>query len=1101
VSTTLVHPALDRAGRRGGRTAFERNILPGFARWLLEEIDRRRPDYLIPAETKGARVLEAVLRYASDELGSPITVPVLYGTALAYMDPAVLATLRLMVVDDAVRTGANLAHHRQRARNYGATDVQAVACIGDGAHEHDDVDCYLTVGEKTYHEYVWQLTELVVARGLPPEVDHHIFEVRLPVRIAGAWGELQRLLSGFGHLTIDSSEHNRDEVQGMTLHFPHFPAAGRAEDGRHQEIDKIRLFPDLTNNCLYAIPVKFPALRLPPAEITGLVPIEEARRQLEEHGLTPDGPASVLVEQAKTLNAKTLFRALSTGAEFESILELARVLWQAFPDASIEAHWESFERLYGPRCGRLVASRVDGGLRATAEEAARTTVELPPADADYEPAYLDEEVVSTTDRIVDGLRDLYDQYREDPDHDPYERIGLSIREIIEQLGDVDPRLLSRCIDYGLAMTVLVPFTGFDELDDALWIERKYRVSEIKRGGEPEHYVDIGDARAELSEQTVALLCHNLIERCADGRTSVAPSEIALLVAILRPLVFAEHSIPLTVEPRAGRVAAEDAAAASRNGGGEENALDGVPQVLLQKEERPIRLEERISSSSYLCVRDGDDHLTPSPIFKTEYDGDTLAINLRRSVEDIEARVKILLSLLEPLDSGARDLLTKGWAMSTDRRLGLTHVRKSLLAGIEEMEKPLRLIRRGSSHPRSEGVASRVDGYCAHGRDKLELLGKHWEQPARDRWESPLKLERVTLESMAAPDKPLSLYQFPDALATLLAPLGLLAERLDAFSVELWREPQANANGAKEVAALAIEISAEVREKLTSLSDEAPARPPVPDDPREAIAAAAEGLMDALWLLKAFLAAVTGIYRGAQDSRIAPPPVDKRNSSVLSLDIAGSRAHEQKYPQTHREWRSDGLDIAAQWGRAFAGREGKHREGDDLWFEFPVGDAAILAAACVQSQASALASTKLDSIKREFHAAVDAGELEQGNMGNTQGHCMDRVTGVAKACDRTAETNYVFVTKDAWRHCSAGLREADVRDEKWEDKAELDDGTSIDPVAIDSELLLRRYCERLAELGVAVRSRVEDETSAPPTIETGEDERRGEDEGGSSAAAA
>ncbi|HSK49691.1 MAG TPA: hypothetical protein VK889_04255 [Solirubrobacterales bacterium] len=1059
----------------------------------MEEVDRRRPDYLVPAETKGARVLEAVLRYAGDELGSPITVPVLYGTALAYMDPDTLGDLRLLVVDDAVRTGANLTHHKQRARNYGATDVQAVACIGDGAHEHDDVDCYLTVGEKTYAEYVWQLTELVAAQGLPPEVDHHIFEIRLPFRIAGIWGELQRLLSGYGHLTVDSSAHNRDEVLGMTLHFPRFAPRGSAGEGQRHEIDKIRFFPDLANNCFYAIPVKFPALELPPARIVDLVPISEARNQLEKLGLGEDGPATVLIEEAKTLNAKTLFRALSTGAEFESIRGFSRALWRAFPDATIEAQEESFERLYGPHCGRQVAAQVAVGLAAIAKEEEGQPAESPTLESGFEPTYLDEHVVKTTDEIVGALQDMYDRHREKPDHDPYERIGYSIPEIVKQLDYPDPVLASRCIDYGLAMTVLVPFTGFDEHEDRLCVERRYRVSEIKRGGEPESYLDIGDARVELSEQVIALLCHNLIVRCRDGRASISPSEIALLVAILRPLVLRGHAIPLVVEPRVEPV--DPDAPRGRDG---EAGNDGVPQILLQKEERPIRFEERMSSSSYFCL-DDEGHLTPSEHFTAEYDEGALPLNLRRSIEGIEARVKILLSLLDPLSPEERDQLMKGWAMSTDWRLGLTHVRHSLLAAIETMEKPLRLIQRGSSHPPSGGVAEEVDGYCAQASNKLELLGKPWEQSAKKRWESPLQLERGTLESMAAPLKPLTLYQLPDALSRLIAALGAMVARLDAVSVELGREP--GAGDAENLAALATEVAIEVRRKLTSLDDEAPQPSPALDDPRKAIQRAAGELSNTLRLLKAFLAAATGIYRGAQDARIARPPTDKRNSSVLSLDIAGSRAHEEKYPQTHREWRSDGLDVAAQWGRAFSGREGKHREGDDLWFEFAVGDAAVIAAACVQCQASALASTGLDAIKREFHAAVDAGELEEGNKGNTQGPCMDRVTKVAKACDRQADTNYVFVTKDAWTHCSADLRDAGVRDERWEAEAELDDGTPITPVAIDSERLLRRYCERLAELAAAVRARVGEETSAPPTIEA-EAERRGDEgQGGASAAEA
>ena len=46
------------------KTAFERTLLPGFAAWAIEQIARWEPDYIVPAETKGARVLDAALTYA-----------------------------------------------------------------------------------------------------------------------------------------------------------------------------------------------------------------------------------------------------------------------------------------------------------------------------------------------------------------------------------------------------------------------------------------------------------------------------------------------------------------------------------------------------------------------------------------------------------------------------------------------------------------------------------------------------------------------------------------------------------------------------------------------------------------------------------------------------------------------------------------------------------------------------------------------------------------------------------------------------------------------------------------------------------------------------
>lgn len=1086
--TALANPSLARVGRSPGLTAFERDVLPGFTRWLVAEIERRRPDVLIPVETKGARVLEAALRYAAEELGTPIAVPVLYGIALAYIDRARLAELRLLIIDDAVRTGANLEHHLERARNYGARDVQAITCIGDSSQEHDDVECYLSVDEDVYQQYVSQLAELVVVRGLPPEVDHHIFEVRLPVRVAGAWEELQRLLSRFGTLTIDGPESKRDEILGMTLHFPRLPAGKVHEEGERQEIDKLRFFPDLANNCFYAIPVRFPALRLPVGTTaTAIVPKAEARAEVERLLPRSTNPAHLLIEEAKTLNAKTLFRAISTGAELESIIGFAAVLRQRFPGAEIEAHPESFARLYGAPCGARVAARVSDELRAPGLSAA--DAEALAGEA-VEPRFFDQEVIDTTRRIVAELRRMYESHRADPDHDPAQRVGLSIPEIVAYLDDADRLLVSRSIDFGMAMTTLVPFTGFEQDDDTC-VQRKYRVSEGPRGGELEEFMDRGDARVEVSEQTAALLCHNLIERCETGRGSVTSSEMALLVAIMRPLVLADQSIPLTVRPADDHVFEED-----------EEPPDLVPQVMLRDDEQPVCLEERASSSSYLDAPadDADGHLRPSPLFKELYLDGQLAVALRPGVEVIEARMKILLSLLEPLAPEDRDPLLRGWAMSTDMRLGLTHVRHSLDTALGLLEKPLRLIRRAAPHVPSGGLAADVDACHRAAERKIELLRESWEKPGKDKWERPsLRLERAAVNSMAAPQKPLSLYQLPGALGGLIDALGLLVERLDQASAELWLDEEGDGQAASRAAELALGISAQVRQRLTSLSEDPADRTTAPPDAREAVELAARELLGTVRLVKAFLAAVTGVYRGPRDARLAAPELDKRNSSVLSLDIAGSRLHESEHPQTHNLWKNEGLDIAAQWGRALCGREGKHREGDDLWFEFAVGDSAVIAAACIQAQAAALASTEIDSISRTFHAGVDAGELEQGSLGSTNGPCMDRVTKIAKAADRTAKTTHVFISPEAWKHCSAGLRDGDVRVAEWEGEVRLDDErTTMSPIAVDAERLLRLYCERLAQLAEMIGPQIEAATEAERPIEA-TSARAAADEAGQAAA--
>jgi adenine/guanine phosphoribosyltransferase-like PRPP-binding protein len=115
--------------RTTSRTAFERRLLPALAGWFLERVRDSSPDYLIPVETKGARLLEAVLIYARDRLGSAIDVPVIYSTALPYLPPGALQNARVMIVDDAWRTGNNLQRHRRKIEEFGASAVDTVVCV------------------------------------------------------------------------------------------------------------------------------------------------------------------------------------------------------------------------------------------------------------------------------------------------------------------------------------------------------------------------------------------------------------------------------------------------------------------------------------------------------------------------------------------------------------------------------------------------------------------------------------------------------------------------------------------------------------------------------------------------------------------------------------------------------------------------------------------------------------------------------------------------------------------------------------------------------------------------------------------------------------
>ena len=1074
---TLANPSLSSGNRGRGKTAFERNLLPGFAEWILEQIEQREPDYLIPVETKGARVFEVVQRYAREELFKSIDIPVIYGPALAYIDPAVLRDSRVMIVDDAVRTGTNLNRHRTKVERYGTSVVQAVACIGDADDAHPKADCYLSVGADLYREYIWQLAELVVARGLPPEVDHHLFEVRLPGRFYGAWGELVEVLSRYGTLTIDGPASRSEELQPVTLHFPALPGvvtrpgAGTPDEGP----SKLRFFPDASSDCVYVVPVSFPALSLrqPEGATPGSDP--ESRRYGSadaigrvRHAVGLAGTVGErLVEAARVLDPGTIFAAATASMEVELMRGLARVLAREMPGCSIRAQHESFDRLYGPPVAdgiaadvtRLVGSECE--TQAVARRGGATEVPIAPAP------HLDAQVAAKTRAIAEHLKRMYVERAREPEYDIAERVGLSMGEIVAAFPDLDPLLVSRCVDFGLAMTTLVPYIEVERLPDGtIKVQRRYRVSEPGRD-DNRPYADISEVRVGLSAETTAAICHCVAKHSTRyGGDPIPRDLLASLVAILRPLVCDDHSIDL-------------------------KALSGADgwEVILCEDDRPVTLGEETSPMFVL----GAGGVAPTEKFRERWDGDDLSLDVRKTSEEIEAHILELIPFLDELELEDHHRLLEGWAMSTDRRLGLTHVRRSLDSAIADSRRLLNRILRAEPHA-AETAAARAmrPDYITAAREKIELLSSDWAAPARERWPTPTKRQRRALASLGAATAPGGVYALPTELVELMARLAPLAQRLDEVSAEAWNGVE---DRVAETVGSALEVSARVHRVLTSFADDYETLV-APEGSRAAIELAATELLDVIRLVKAFVAATASAYRGPQNAHLQPPDEDRRMASVLSLDLAGSSQHARANKRRiDHEWKNGGLNLAAQWARAFLGREGKGREGDDIWIEFPVGDPGVLCAAAVQQHVAALSSTGIDDLQWSFHAAVDSGELETGDGGNTMATCMNRVTKLAKLCDEDGETDHVFVTANAWEACSAGLRVTDLS-ARWEE-VQLgeagDGGELLRPWAVDSAAVMAKFCERLGALApfVAEHTSALGEVDGPLRIE----DEGGEGEGG------
>lgn len=1079
-SSTAI-PASCRGSRLGGKTAFERNLLPGFAHWVIQEIERRRPDFLIPAETKGVRVLEAVLTYAREELGTPITVPVLYGAALSYVDREDLRGSRVMIIDDAVRTGTSLSFLRAWVARHEVADIQALACIGldSDTPERRRIDCYRSVDAPLYQQYVWQLTELVVSRGLPPEVDHFVFELRLPGRLSLTCRQLQAVLAEHGDLTIDGPAAKRDELQPMSLHFPRLPAS-RGKDPaspHHEGPNKIRFFPDQAGERIFVVPISLPALSLEVGEGED-VPLEQARQKLREALGGRDLLCDLLLAEAATLDPKTVFRAQSTCMEIELVRGLCELLGASFPGAEVSEQREPFDRLYGPAAGERVAALVGREILDALARGAEQADEAPVRDRIVEPDFLDASVAKATRSIATELKALYD----DPDHDPAIRVGRTMPQIEAMLAREDPLLASRCISFGLAMTTLVPYVeAIPQPDGTLKVERFYRVSENNRGQE-RPYTDLDRIRLDKSEQALAVICHRLRTRCAAYRDKPIPTDLLTgLVAILRPLVLAEHSIALTTCP----------------------AIDG-PRLVLLDSVVPIGLDDEESTT--IAVE--DDGVMPTEEFLRLYDQKRLALDLDGSTEAIETHVDLLAPLAEEVDEERLETLRRGWAMSTDRRLGLSHVRASIDAALAELRRPLRLMLAGRPHERSARVGSRARRCVETAHAKLALLEGEWSKPALARWPRPGRREQRLLDSLGTPRKPAAIYELPAALASLVAKVGELVDRLDAASAREWAEQNGDAGAgepdgsAVEVATATLAWCATIRRALLSFADDGDI-PGAPADPREAIAAAAADLLDVTELLGAFVAATAGVFRGPEDGEVvARAREEKRHGSILSLDLAGSTAYSDLHgPEMGHLWKNEGLDVAAQWTRVFGAWPVSDRRGDDIAVEFDgVGDAVVLCGAAIQQHMAALRSTGAADLSWRSHCGVDCGQIHDGRS-NVTGPCIDRAAKLAKKADEDALTDDVYATQEAGDRCSPKLREKPLARKGAEVELGRHDGVPVAhrPHVVDSAGAMRYFAQRLrnlAELDAYAIPALRD--IEPPLDIDDSDERDDSEEGGAAA---
>jgi hypothetical protein len=992
----LAEPSLEKHPG-SGRTAFERNLLPGFARWFVDRLERLRPDYLIPAETKGARLLESVSEYARRELGAPIQVPILYRTALAYIDAETLRGSRVMVLDDAVRTGSSLARHCEHVERWGVEEVHEAICIGfvgDG-HAHRAEDCYRLVEDPDlYRQYVWQLTELVRARGLPPEVDHHVFELRLPGPLPLVWGEVEAALGQWGALSVDAPAEDWGRLCGLTLHFPEFPGTiAFPTNGpvRNEGPNKIRLFPDQAGDVVYVVPVSFPSLDLEGAPQAGF-PAAVARELLRGWTGREGSVGELLASLAEKRDPEAVFRMLSASAETELVCGLTNLLRAVFGSGkvAVDPQRDLFHRLYGTTVGELLAERIAMEL----QRADGLPASSPAAPPDAEPAiplFLSSAVVENTRDVAEGLKDLYEKRRQSPDFQPRERVGRSLAEIAATL-DGDRLLASRCVDFGLAMTTLVPYVDESRLGEGcLRVERRYRVSEANRGYP---FEDMAAVYQGMGEELITYCSDYLAEHSVRFKGRNLPIAVATsLVAIMRPMLE-KLELPIGVEP-------------------------GQPEPAIVLRSKPQAIGPREVESAFFVLEGADAQIVPSPYFRERCEANQLRIDRWDFTESIENFLDLMMPVLDGLEEDKLGEVLGGWSMSSDRMLGLTHVQSAIEAALAAIEPPLTRMVRGQAHRRSERLSESIATIERSARSALKVLDGDWATIAEQCWPRHTKRVASLLESGAPPADASSLFEMPAALLDALGAATLLTTRLDQISARVWHGNELDDDG-KLVAAIGRAVAA-LRRSLASLEGDDLLAKPLPQElPR--VPDVAEQLLSLLGILGAFAAASVGSFRGPKGLRATYAGEDDRERCILFMDLAESFVHAiQHSPEENRKWKNLALGCAAQWGKAFGGVKPRDPEGDAIWLEFETVSAAVLCGAAIQVHAHALRSTGVAQLQWGLRMAVDVGRIRNGEDGNAIGLALDRPATLAKKVKDEDSIERVLVTPSAAERCPVTLR--------------------------------------------------------------------------------
>ena len=272
------------------KNTFER-WLPNFPTFLNDML-AWRPDYIVPVAKKGCKLLRACSRMPGIRLDQE-KVKYLRYFQLRDVD---LAGKRIAVVDDATQFTSTLQEYRRFFENRQA-NVNTYSFVGHdslykGTHERYDeraiIGKYLP--GPVYQEYVLQQSHWLLANGDHFDLDHLVFEARLP---ASSFLDFCRTLRGNGLLLFIDDPCAHGGMRRFSLNDPFFNVSipyFRDPSISYGPINKIKFSYLESQSKLFFSPMVFPTWR--------------SREVRDPGSLIVDFPASLPFNIPKTLDLR-----------------------------------------------------------------------------------------------------------------------------------------------------------------------------------------------------------------------------------------------------------------------------------------------------------------------------------------------------------------------------------------------------------------------------------------------------------------------------------------------------------------------------------------------------------------------------------------------------------------------------------------------------------------------------------------------------------------------------------------------------------------------------------------------------------------------------